>query len=152
MNQNQQQPTPAQGMALWNPNAAAAWSILFTPLFGAYLHTLNWRALGNSEQERASMRWVVAGVLVLASFVIIDATAFDHAKGDALARSIEFVFFLAWYFLSARGQAKTIRAQYGAHYRRMSWRKPLLVALGCFCAYVLLVVAIASVIGLRSFL
>ena len=31
--------------ALWNPTAAGSWSILFSPIFGAYLHMLNWRAL-----------------------------------------------------------------------------------------------------------
>lgn len=38
----------AAAIALWNPNAAANWSLLFTPLFGAYLHMLNWRSLGEA--------------------------------------------------------------------------------------------------------
>ena len=31
--------------ALWNPNAAASWSLLFSPAFGAFLHMKNWQAL-----------------------------------------------------------------------------------------------------------
>jgi len=38
--------------AIWNPNAAANWSILFTPAFGSYLQMLNWRTL--SEPAKAS--------------------------------------------------------------------------------------------------
>ena len=33
---------PEASNALWNPNTAANWSFLFSPLFGAYLHALNW--------------------------------------------------------------------------------------------------------------
>jgi hypothetical protein len=40
--------------ALWNPNAAANWSLLFSPMFGAWLHMKNWAALG--EPERAAAR------------------------------------------------------------------------------------------------
>jgi predicted amidophosphoribosyltransferase len=28
--------------AIWNPNAASNWSLVFTPAFGSYLHARNW--------------------------------------------------------------------------------------------------------------
>ena len=40
-----------QRAALWNPDAAACWSMLFTPLFGTILVIRNWEALG--EPKRA---------------------------------------------------------------------------------------------------
>ena len=39
-------PPPAvASVALWNPVAAAVWSIVLTPAFGAYLHAKNWETL-----------------------------------------------------------------------------------------------------------
>jgi hypothetical protein len=44
------EPSPA----LWNPNAAASWSLLFTPIFGSLLHMKNWQAMGNREKAASS--------------------------------------------------------------------------------------------------
>ena len=44
-----------EGNAIWNPNAASNWSIIFTPAFGSYLHALNWRTLGEEEHARSAM-------------------------------------------------------------------------------------------------
>lgn len=33
-------------ITLWNPNAAVNWSVLFTPIFGAWIQAKNWKALG----------------------------------------------------------------------------------------------------------
>ena len=38
--------------ALWNRSAAARWSLVFTPAFGAFVLMRNWHALG--EPERAA--------------------------------------------------------------------------------------------------
>jgi hypothetical protein len=141
---------PETPVALWNPNAAAGWSILFTPLFGAYLHMLNWRALGDTEQEQASLRWVYAGVLFIVALLLIDGTALDHTKGDALTRTIEFFFLVAWYFMSAHAQAKAVKSRFGAGYAHKSWRTPLLAALAGFGLYVAVTIAIAAAIGIRN--
>ena len=45
----------AAAAPIWNPSAAASWSLPFSPIFGAYLHMLNWRALGD-EQKAATAR------------------------------------------------------------------------------------------------
>jgi hypothetical protein len=62
--------------AIWNPNAAASWSVLFTPLFGALLHAQNWTVLGEPERARKSMRWAyVSGIFILASPFLPDKIA-----------------------------------------------------------------------------
>ena len=43
-------PTGEAAPALWNPNAASSWSLLFSPIFGAYLHMQNWQALGQPDK------------------------------------------------------------------------------------------------------
>jgi hypothetical protein len=42
--------------ALWNPNAAAGWSLLFTPAFGAFLHARNgtrWGVIARPKPTRS---------------------------------------------------------------------------------------------------
>ena len=46
--------------ALWDPNAAACWSVVFTPAFSAYIHGRNAEALGNVEEARMNRVWFYA--------------------------------------------------------------------------------------------
>ena len=48
--------TPA-APSLWNPNAAASWSLIFTPIFGAILHMKNWEALGEPQKAAGARSW-----------------------------------------------------------------------------------------------
>jgi hypothetical protein len=43
--------------ALWNPNAAAGWSLLFSPAFGAFLHARNADAMGRPTEAKANKVW-----------------------------------------------------------------------------------------------
>jgi hypothetical protein len=147
-------PTEARAdIALWNPNAAALWSVIFTPIFGAYLHALNWRALGDKEREEASMTWVfAAGALVLLLMLIEVVTPPGYNQGDRVSHTLEFAFLIAWYFASARAQAKLVKEKFGKSFTHKSWRKPLLLGLAGFGIYILLMIAIAAEIGIRGFL
>lgn len=51
---------------LWNPNAAANWSLLFSPAFGAFLHMKNWQALGQPNKATSAKVWFVLSLVVLA--------------------------------------------------------------------------------------
>ena len=147
-------PTEAHSdIALWNPNAAALWSVIFTPLFGAYLHALNWRALGDKEREEASMTWVFgAGALVLLKILIEVVTPPGYSQGDKISHLLEYAFLLAWYFTSGRTQARFVKEKFGKSFTHKSWRKPLLMGLAGFGIYILLMIAIAAEIGIRSLL
>ena len=50
---------------LWNPRAAADWSILFTPVFGAWLQARNWKNLNEPDKAAKSMNWVNVGIVIL---------------------------------------------------------------------------------------
>src|SRR5438552_4573164 len=68
--------------ALWNPNAAASWSLLFSPIFGSYLHARNWEALDRPDKAASSRKWMVGSiiffvVIALAAFVLPDSKAAD---------------------------------------------------------------------------
>jgi hypothetical protein len=46
--------------ALWNPNAAACWSLVFSPAFGAFLHARNAQSLGRTDEAKANRTWFYA--------------------------------------------------------------------------------------------
>lgn len=115
--------------ALWNPNATANWSFLFTPAFGAYLQMRNWRALGETEKAAASKAWFYVSLGFMA-LVLLSGLVVNSKAADGAARGLGLVLLLAWYFGSGRAQAKYVKARFGNEYARKSWGKVLLVAFG----------------------
>lgn len=119
---------------LWNPNAAASWSLLFSPLFGAWLHASNWTALGENDRARKSMRWVYFCTL----FLLVAPFLPDKAATGA-----GFWILIIWYFSSGRAQAKYIRQRLQQDYHRKGWAKPLGIALLVVFAYIGLATVLA---------
>lgn len=109
---------------LWNPNSAANWSLLFTPIFGAWLHVKNWDELGKPEEAKRSMIWVYAGALFLLSSLFLTLPV-------AASRAIGPIWLFSWYFTSAKAQIKHVGAMTsaGGTYVKKPWILPLSVAL-----------------------
>jgi len=121
--------TPAgPSPALWNPEAAAFWSLLFPPIFGALLHMTNWRALGEPALAASARRWVIASVVFYLIFLLVPfiLPQSDGQLPDLALNAGAFVLLIAWYLASARGQAKYVKGRFGTGYRRRGWGKPLL--------------------------
>jgi hypothetical protein len=113
---------------LWNPGAAAAWSLLFGPMFGAFVHMKNWQALRRPDKAASSRRWFIANLLLL---IVSLALAFLVPPSGAIGAFNFFGgigFLLAWYFFSAREQMRFIAMAYDKHYQRRGWGTPLLYA------------------------
>jgi hypothetical protein len=125
-------------VALWNPNAAANWSLLFTPVFGAWLHAENWKTLNEPEKAKKSMQWVYVGISV-----VIFTVLFSEDLGGIPT----FIFLLLWYFTSARKQSKYIQEK-EIEYDQKSWQKPLLLGVGgiavLFCVFFMLGVGFSN--------
>jgi hypothetical protein len=96
------------------------------------------------------MAWVAAGVAVLVVYLLIDAAAPSRSVGDGIERTIEFVFFVAWYVASARAQARLVKDRYAGTFERKPWGRPLLMALAGVAVYIAITVAIAAAIGVRE--
>lgn len=126
----------ASSPAIWNPNAAANWCLLFTPAFGAYLHAQNWRALGESERAAGSMKWFYVAIGLLIVYVLMGVALPSEKAADGLSRLIGMVFLLSWYFRSARPQAKYVKEKFGPAYVRQPWSKALGYALAGLIGYV----------------
>ncbi len=102
--------------ALWNPSAAANWSILLSPIFGAWLHAKNWIVLGEVERSRKSMRWVYSYAIFLVASLFLP---------ERIGPGAAFWILIIWYFLSGRPQAKYVKERFGENYTRKGWWKPL---------------------------
>ena len=115
--------------AIWNPNAIALSSLLFSPVFGAFLHAINWHDLGETEKANSSMTWFYVSLVYWAMVSAMPTLA----TGAAMA----LLYFFIWYFASSRSQAKFVKANVGADYPRKSWGKPLLCGVVGLIAYVI---------------
>ena len=127
--------------AIWNPNAAANWSIIFTPAFGSYLHMLNWRVLGQSDRAASAQHWFYVSLAVLVTYVVMGALIADSKAADSAAQGLAFLFLLVWYFASGRSQAKYIKEKFGSNYSRKPWGAALCIGIAAvigffICVYV----------------
>lgn len=123
--------TGQEAPALWNPNAAACWSLLFSPIFGAALHMFNARAMGDAELEKLNkgFMWGTLAVLVIAILLAI----FSGIK----ANFVGIAALGAWYGAVGRKQVALVKERYGSNYPRRSWGKPILLGiLGIVALYV----------------
>jgi hypothetical protein len=133
---------PAQ--PIWNPGAAASWSLPFSPAFGSYLHMLNWRALGEQEKAATAKAWFMASLALLPVYIALSMAALHGWQpADGISRALGIGFLVAWYFSAAKGQARYVKERFGKDYPRKPWGKALLIALGLMLAYV----AVSFVVG-----
>ncbi len=136
--------------AIWNPNAAANWSLIFTPAFGAYLHLLNWRVLGEPEKAASSQNWFYVSLGMLAVYILMGVFMDDPKAADEAARGLGFLFLLVWYFSAGRAQGKYIKEKFGKTYARKPWGKALLIGVGAIVGYFIAAVVIGLVLGVAS--
>ena len=122
---------------LWNPNAAAYWSILFTPAFGAYLHARNAEILGRTDEVRSNMAWFYVNIGYL-FFVFV--SVFIPAIPDSVFRAASIGLLVGWYSSLGKNQIKHVKDMWQDRYQRKPWFKPLIIAFAC------LIVCIAAII------
>lgn len=127
---------------LWNPDAAACWSLVLTPAFGAWLQMKNWTALGEHEEAAASRRWCIGVLVVLVGLQLLQALAPSPILGR-IGNVIGLPLLLGWYYLSGRPQARYVRERFGKAYPRRGWGK----ALGGAVLFMVAVILCASLLG-----
>jgi hypothetical protein len=131
--------------ALWNPNAAAGWSLLFTPAFGAFLHSRNADAMGRHSEAKANKVWF---------YVIIGYFGFALMPipfiPELFFRVTRLGLLLGWYFNLGKDQIKYVNLTWGNGYERKPWTKPLVTALCCLAGtFIVLTVAAKLWLALR---
>jgi hypothetical protein len=143
-------PVVNEAPPLWNPSAAARWSLLLSPIFGATLHMKNWQAMGETDKAAQSKKWVWGSVgffvlLMVAGMVLPDTKAID-----LLSRGAGLGLLIAWYSLSARDQVRFITRRFGGNYPKRGWGRPLLYALLVFFTFIAVVFGVAFAAGMAA--
>ncbi|WP_027863610.1 hypothetical protein [Massilia alkalitolerans] len=132
-------PAPAgRDLALWNPAAAALWSVVLSPAFGAWLHMRNWERLGEDDKARDAASWFAMAcglhavnlLIVLAGAVLGRETGLPHPVGLA--------FLAVWYIRSGHAQVRHVADLHGPAYARRFWLGTLLVGVAAIAALVCL--------------
>ena len=123
---------------LWNPNAAALWSVLLSPAFGAFLHAQNWRMLGDVKRARANMFWffLVIVICVVAAFVPAIPKEAQTPLGIGL--------LVGWYYSQGKPQIQYVKDNFPGGYKKRSIYLALLIGL---VAVVVFLTALAFAAG-----
>jgi transglutaminase-like putative cysteine protease len=111
---------------IWDPNSAAALSLLFSTAFGAFLVARNWTELG--EPKRARQSYLIAFIELAMSLVQVGMQPDQEGVYYDLAASIALL--IGWYLLDARPQAKRLGGM--RHIERPFW--PRVVCCGVLYA------------------
>ena len=130
------QPHPAS-VALWNPNTAVNFSLLFSPVFGAALHYMNWRALGQIKEASISLRWCVASIVLLGVAFAVPESATD------VVRFVGIGLLLGWYFSHAKKQVAFVKQGFGTNYQKKSFLVPVFAGIGVLA----ILIGLLSLIG-----
>jgi hypothetical protein len=133
---------------LWNPGAAANWSLVLSPAFGAFLLAKNWDALGEPKRARSQRIWAwlcVVAILFSIFWPLINSSFSEVG----VSVNLWFVaYLLCWYGIAARPQITLVDEMFGKEYRRRGWLVPifltLLLLVGVILATVLLAAALAA--------
>jgi hypothetical protein len=120
--------------------AAVRWSLLFSPAFGAWLHAINWQEINEPRLARANMLWVWGTMVFL---VLNAATIFFPLPrtAEAVSRMSGILLWAAWYWAQGQAQVQYVK-DYGGHYVKKGWARPLLIAVAAIALYFLTCVAL----------
>jgi hypothetical protein len=141
----------AAAPALWNPGAAANWSLLFSPVFGAFLHMKNWQALGEPAKAATAKLWVISTLVITIGVSVAAILMPANNTLGGISRLIGFVLLIGWYASSGRGQMAYVKTQFGKDYPRKGWGIPLLLALLALFGFIAFTVGISLLtVGVRG--
>lgn len=138
-------PPTGRPPALWNPKAAALWSLLFTPAFGAFLHAQNADAMRRVHEAKANRIWVYVSV----AYVGLAFASIFIPIPEGLVGLTSIGLLLGWYLSLAKKQVMYVKVTWPDGYERKPWKKSLLIAFGCLIG-TLTVFAVAEDIVLSS--
>src|SRR5689334_11131364 len=124
---------PNASYPIWNPRAAAAWSLLFSPIFGSILYVLNWRALDERRRARGVRTWLFVSLVFYLARMTLTSAQLVSAKVqpavDLICMAVGLVYFIVWYVAAGREQIDYVDTRFQSGYAKRAWARPLLIAL-----------------------
>lgn len=122
--------TKYSDVQLWNPDAAGAWSLLFTPVFGTILVRKNWIALGETDKAKTASNWLFVSIL----FAIL----------SMLVGLLGFIYIIVWYFAFQKRQTQFIKTNF-ISYKKKPWLVPIGIAFGVYFGIFTLIALIITI-------
>lgn len=135
---------------LWNPRVAANWSLLFSPVFGAWVQMKNWQALGEPARAQKSKNWVIASVAFFVVMTVLAVLLPDTRAMDGITRVLALVLLVVWYYANGKSQQAYVLGKFGKTYPKKGWGKPLLWAVAGLVGFVVAMGAVGFVIGMLT--
>jgi hypothetical protein len=133
--------------AIWNPLAAAGWSLVFTPAFGAYLLMRNWQTLGEPRQAVLARIWLCFSLGLLGVQLLSAAINRRLNSESNLLDWLGLLYLAAWCVGAVLPQARLVRRRYGAAgYPRKAWDLALLYGVLAGVGYFLVRAGLGSLL------
>lgn len=115
-------PVVATERALWNPDVAAVFSLVLTPVFGAVLVLLNERTLANSRGKRTAIAWLTIAIAMVGLAIwrlCTDGSSPSPWLGLRVS-GLVLPYTIVWYFFAAHAQSSRIAKAHGRKYVHLS--------------------------------
>lgn len=140
-----EQDWPPSNTPLWNPMAAAWWSLLLSPLFAAILLDHNWRSIGNRRKALWSRALTVVSAGALAAGLVCAMVPTLPATDKLITGvgKIVGVILTAACFSIARSQRQFLAGPDCPHHEKRRWGKPIALGAMGLASYLGLIIAIA---------
>lgn len=129
--------------SLWNPIAIGLWSILFTPIFGAILQILNWKAIGNEVDARISGYWLYGLIAYYATMAVAPLISPAFSEMAEAGIGMSFLVLVVWNMTAGKAQYRYVSQHFGKFYRRRGWLVPLVIAAMALTAFSLTIESLA---------
>ena len=132
--------------ALWNPFWTLVWSAIFTPIFGAMIQHLNWKALGQDAQAASSLLWVKASAAFYVLYLVAEPWLPESDYLPYAFAGTSLLLWLVWMATNGLKQQRYVAEQFGQHYHHKLWGRPMM--LGAFFWVIWMAVSLTYVLAL----
>ncbi len=136
--------------ALFSPLMSVLFTLLFTPMFGAFLQGLNWRELGNDELAARNMGWVKWTFITFAVYTLSEPFIRDTFFGRYLMIALFIGFWVSWTFSLGIKQIKYVKNFVPVYTKKFMGRAIMIGAFGwvAYTAVALTLVLMLHVTGI----
>jgi magnesium-transporting ATPase (P-type) len=135
---------------LFSPLMSVLFTLLFTPMFGAFLQGLNWRELGDDELAARNMGWVKWTFITFAVYTFSEPFIRDTFFGRYLMIALFIGFWVSWTFSLGIKQIKYVRDNVPVYTKKFMGRAIMIGAFGwvAYTAVALTLVLMLHVTGI----